>query len=68
MNVKRQCFVAALMLGTLMPASAAKAVKSDNSTLLGITPLPSSGWRLCLSETLIWEVWCMAEPRMRISS
>ena len=34
MNVKRQCFVAALMLGTLMPASAAKAVKTDNSTLL----------------------------------
>lgn len=32
MNVKRQCFIAALMLGTLMPASAAKAVKSDNST------------------------------------
>ena len=43
MNVKRQCFVAALMLGTLMPASAAKAVKTDNSTLLWYNA-PAQQW------------------------
>ena len=43
MNVKRQCFVAALMLGTLVPASVAKTVKTDNGTLLWYNA-PAQQW------------------------